>query len=579
MPSHGALSTQRHFRIDGLSYAYPADPTRRVLRDVHLTVSPGERIGLIGENGAGKSTLVRLVAGELEPLGGDLVRPASLGVLLQEHEEPEGTTLGDVVEHAIAPVRALVTRLESSAAALAEHPDDEAVATAYDDALAAVERDDPWSVDARVATVLASLGLGDVPLDRPLASLSGGTRRRVHLAVTLLGRPDALLLDEPTNHLDDAAVDFLVAELTAWPGSVLVASHDRWFLDEAMTGLVDLDRALDPHGAGGDRQGTASSGGFSAYLVERERARRRWAERYAAQEEERAEIEAAIGVRESDIFHRSTSKSEGRITAKFYADRAAKTQGGRVHAARARLAALEREQIDPPPVPLRFGPLDAGAASSDEVVVRAEGVGVDGRLSPLDLTLGAGEHLLVTGPNGAGKSTLLALLGDRLAPDTGTLELVHGVTVRRLEQHDAWSDLTRSAGDEFDLATRGATPGPATTGLLEPRDLGRPVGELSPGQRRRLAIAITLAEPPDVLLLDEPTNHLALALVDDLERALAGWPGTLVIASHDRWLRRRWAGRRLHLAPARRPGSIGRRLPPNTEVSSTSSEPATTTIV
>ncbi|MFI7742827.1 ABC-F family ATP-binding cassette domain-containing protein [Kocuria rhizosphaericola] len=536
-----------HLRLDGIGVSHPG---RRVLTDVSLTATAGERIGLIGENGVGKTTLLHVAAGLLIPGTGTVHRPERTGLLRQELDLPGATTLAQIVEQAVAEVRALEHRLAELAAAIAAAPDDPATADAYDAVLRDAERHGLWALDARIETVLGGLGLGRLPGDRPVGGLSGGQRRRLALAALLLARPTALLLDEPTNHLDDDAVDFLARELAGWRGPVLLASHDRWFLDEAATRLVDLDPALGPdESAGGPpRQGTSTTGGYSSYLEQRELARRRWAERFAAQAQERERLQEIAEVSGREVFHTTAPKSEGRITRKFYSDRAAKTVGGRVRSARHRLAELERTAVDAPPPPLRFAGFAPDAVTSSDAdlpLVRLAGARVAGRLAPTDLELRAGDRLLVEGPNGSGKSTLLAVLAGELRPDGGAVERQTSVVVGRLAQDDSWPDLSCTAEAAFRSRLRDGDRAPTLEelGLLRDGDASRPLGELSPGQRRRVALAALVAEPAPLLLLDEPTNHLSLALAEELERALADFPGTVVLATHDRWVRRRWRGR------------------------------------
>ncbi|MGQ1798990.1 ABC-F family ATP-binding cassette domain-containing protein [Kocuria oceani] len=541
-----------HLRLDGVGFGFPG---RRVLTDVSLTVPAGGRIGLIGENGAGKTTLLHLAAGLLVPAAGTVHRPERTGLLRQQLDLPARVTVGTVVEDAVADVRALEHRLAALAAGIAQDPDDPATADAYDTVLRDAERQGLWALDARIEAVLGGLGLGGLPRDRRIGEVSGGQQRRLALAALLLSRPTALLLDEPTNHLDDAAVDFLVAELAAWRGPVLMASHDRWFLDAAATGVVDLDPALGPdESAGGPaRQGTVSTGGYSAYLDRREAARRRWGERFTAQQEERQRLQEVVDVSGREIFHTTAPKSEGRITRKFYSDRAAKTIGGRVRSARQRLDALERTAVGAPPAPLRFagiaGTADDAAAGT---LLRLSGAAVAGRLAPTDLVLHAGDRVLVQGPNGTGKSTLLSVLAGELRPDAGTVERRGGAVVGRLAQEDDWPDLAVPAEAAYRARLR--DPARAQTlrdlGLLRDEDAARPLGELSPGQRRRVALAALVADPAPLLLLDEPTNHLSLALAEELEQALEDFPGTVVLATHDRWIRRRWTGRVLSVPPA-----------------------------
>jgi macrolide transport system ATP-binding/permease protein len=544
-----------HLRLDGVSLSRPG---RRVLTDVSLTVAAGERIGLIGENGAGKTTLLRVAAGLLPPDTGAVHRPARTGTLPQELDLPDDATLGGVVEEAVADVRALERLLTDLATRIAEAPSDPVAADAYDAVLQDAERQGLWALDARAETVLAGLGLGHLPRDRAVREISGGQRRRLALAALLLSRPTALLLDEPTNHLDDDAVDFLVTELTAWRGPVLMASHDRWFLDAAATGLVDLDPALGPdESAGGPAlQGTGFTGGYSSYLAQREDARRRWAERFAAQEEERERLQETADVSAREIFHTTAAKSESRIARKFYGDRAAKTVGGRVRSARRRLDELTRTAVGVPPRLLRFAgfaPETDCLSDRDRPLLRLRGVSVEGRLAPTDLVLHAGDRMLVEGPNGTGKSTLLALLAGEVRPDGGDVERQDSVVVGHLAQEDRWPDPAVPAEAAYRALLRAPRRAPslAALGLMSDAEAIRPLGELSPGQRRRVALAALVAEPPALLLLDEPTNHLSLALAEDLEQALEDFPGTVVLATHDRWLRRRWRGRVVSVEPPR----------------------------
>ncbi|CEA07260.1 putative ABC transporter ATP-binding protein YheS [Arthrobacter saudimassiliensis] len=558
--------TARHFSFDGVGLSYPG---HRVLTDVTFTVPAGSRTGLIGENGAGKSTLLRIAAGQLAPDAGTVRRPAGTGYLAQESIPAPAATLGEAVEAAVAPVRRLEPALAQLAAQLGRDPEDAAVAQAYDLVLTEAERAGLWALEARIATVLAGLGLAEVPLDRPLRRLSGGQRRRLALAVLLLERPEALLLDEPTNHLDDDAVGFLAAELRGWTGPVLMASHDRWFLDEIATHLVDLDPSPGPEGYGTDAvQGRRYTGGFSAYLRERAEERRRWAEAWRAQQTERARLRRAAGTTQGEVFHTDVPRTEARGAQKFYADRAAKTVGGRIRSARQALAALERQAVPPPPVPLRFrgadswrgvgtaaGPESAaarpdGLSDAEEPLLLLSGAGLRNRLEPLDLVLHPGDRLLVEGANGYGKSTLLAVLAGELFPDAGTVQRRPGLKVGWLRQDGEaglLADLTAEEAYRRRLRLPDRAPSLPDLGLLPASRCGQPLGRLSPGQRRRVALAPLLAEPPELLLLDEPTNHLSLALAEELESALDAYPGAVVLTSHDRWLRRRWDGPRIGL--------------------------------
>ncbi|AFR06103.1 heme ABC exporter, ATP-binding protein CcmA [Nocardiopsis alba ATCC BAA-2165] len=546
--SSSSPSASAHLRIDAVSVSFP---DRRVLTDVSFVVSPGDRVGLIGENGSGKSTLLRVAAGLLSPdagaarVVGGQDGTSAVGLLHQEAPFAPSMTVHEAIETTVAPIRAAVAAVDHSAQALAEAPQDAEVGRAYAHALDVAERLDAWSVDARISTMLVGLGLASVPGERRTGELSGGQRSRLSLAWLLLRDPDVLLLDEPTNHLDDAAT-------------------------EVVTSLVDLDPAPIPHrladevredGPGSGIGVTRFSGTYSDYLVSRAEARLRWERRYRDEQDELRRLRAGVQDNQQVGHVNWKPRTESRIAKKFYGDRNAKVVARRVNDARARLETLEKEQVRRPPEELAFAGLTASGVPTvtspedDGPLLTASEVHVPGRLAPVSLALGAGDRLLVTGANGAGKSTLLRLISGGLAPVSGTLNLLSRQRVGLLGQdvtialsHEDGSERTVSEAYTEAVGAERAERTPLSTfGLLSGSDEHRPVGALSLGQRRRLELAILLADPPELLLLDEPTNHLSLPLVTALERAIGEYPGTVVIASHDRWIRERWAGARLDL--------------------------------
>ncbi|WP_342320030.1 ABC-F family ATP-binding cassette domain-containing protein [Corynebacterium mayonis] len=530
-----------HIGLDGVSFSYPGG--RRVLTDISFAVPSESVTGLIGENGAGKSTLLGLISGELEPDVGRIITPPVTGFIAQETSLPFSDPAAALIDQAVEELRQVERDIEEISFKLADEP---TLADAFDRALARAENSGVWELDARIATVLAGLGLANVDLATPLGEMSGGQRRRFALATLLLRPVDAMVLDEPTNHLDDEAVDFLVGELEAFRGPVLAASHDRYFLDAICDGLVDLDPALGPEGGFGEdtRQGARFTGTFSDYLKAREERRLRWEADYAAQEHERLRLEKATQTDAEEVFHSQESKTETRKAAKFYADRAAKTVGNRRRSAKNRLEALERGEIPAPPKRLAFHGLPQHSASSLGVpAVVAKQLSVEQRLAPLDLKLQPGQQLLVEGPNGSGKSTLLKILDGELTTFDGELVMPEEMTVARLEQDDQWADLGLSAAEIFANRTPEGVPDLVELGLLSAEQAAQPLADLSLGQRRRVSLGIILASPPDLLLLDEPTNHLSLVLAEELEEALLGFAGTVIITSHDRWVRRQWRER------------------------------------
>ena len=563
-----------HLRVDGISKSFP---DRRVLTDVSLTVSAGEVVGLIGENGSGKTTLLKIIAGLLDADSGTVYAEGAgftptLGLLHQVPPFSPDATVLEALEHAVQPSRAAEHELSEAATDLANHPASSQAENRYADALHEAERLDIWTLDSRIAATLSALGLDSVPTSRPTRTLSGGQKARLSLAWLLLSKPDVLLLDEPTNHLDDAAIAFLRDSLATWQGPVLFASHDRAFLDEAASVLVDLDPAPRAHTLVRDRQDggpssglgvTRFSGNYSDYLAHRQAERERWERRFRDEQAELKRLRASVKSSHT-VGHADWSpRTESRIAKKFYGDRNAKVVSRRVSDAERRLADLEEGQVAKPPRQLQFSGLGAPTgADVERSAVAASGITVAGRLREVSFSLSKGEHLLVTGANGSGKSTLLAVLAGNLQPTTGSVTLPSGSikqggrgTVGLLSQQVSIPDpsgrgkgrtAAQAYADIVGEVLAEAIP-LSSFGLLEPRDLSRPLSSLSVGQQRRVQLAGLLADPPELLLLDEPTNHLSLALATALEADIPHYPGSVIIASHDRWLRQRWHGKTLNL--------------------------------
>ncbi|RKR92072.1 macrolide transport system ATP-binding/permease protein [Micromonospora pisi] len=522
---------------------------RRVLDGVSLTAAPGHRIGLIGENGVGKSTLLRLLAGADEPDTGTVVRPSDLGFLHQEMPFDAGSTIADVLDDALREAREILADLDRLTGALAAaeqgSPGYSDLLGAYGQRLDQAQEHEAWDADRRADIVLAGLGLGMVPHDRELGSLSGGQRGRLALAALLARRPAALLLDEPTNHLDDSAATFLEEQLRGLPGVVVVASHDRAFLDAVCTDLIDLDPAVD----GPTRYG----GNYTAYQAQKRAERDRWQRRFAEEQAELAELRRSVEVTAYRVAPGRVKRDNEKMGYGHTTGRVQNQISRRVRNAARRLDELERDQVGRPPEPLRFRATALATASADGMLLSLRDVRVPGRLTLDRLDLPATDRLLVTGANGAGKSTLLAVLAGRLAA-VGEVRRRPGLTVGMLTQDTVFDRPDRTVRESYELALgaeRAESVPLLSLGLIGVPDLDRPVGQLSVGQRRRLALALLVADPPELLLLDEPTNHLSPRLADELEEALGTGPGAIVVASHDRWLRSRWPGREFHLSGRR----------------------------
>ncbi|WP_432543180.1 ABC-F family ATP-binding cassette domain-containing protein [Kineococcus sp. SYSU DK002] len=541
MPVQTTTRTTTSLALRGVSRGYDHVP---VLTGITVAFTPGAVTGVIGENGCGKSTLLRVLAGAEPVESGRVVAVAAGGVgyLPQDAGAPSRTTVGAVLDAAAADLRALERRLRELEDRM-RGPAPEAALAEYGDVQTAYELRGGYDADARLEQSLAGLGLPSLRRDRELGTLSGGQRSRLHLAALLAAAPEVLLLDEPTNHLDDDAARWLQTHLRSRPGTTVVVSHDRDFLDAVARELVEVD----PH----HEHGVARyPGPYGEYLLAKAAERRRWEQARAQWEDEVERLDTTGDQRARAVNHARPRRDNDKMQHDYKGERVQESLASRVRANAEKLRRLREAEVPRPPDPLRF--TAPAGASGRRGSLHAEGISVAGRLAPLDLHLGPTGRLLVVGPNGAGKSTLLEVLAGTLRPDTGTVRR-RGRT-GLLRQDPATDHLDRTVLAAFAAGRPGSADDHARallrTGLFDPERLGVAVGKLSTGGRRRLDLARLLTARHDVLLLDEPTNHLAPQLVEELEEAVDGFGGAVVVVSHDRRFRRTFRGDVLDLGGA-----------------------------
>lgn len=502
-----------------------------VLEDVSLGVPPQARIGVVGPNGAGKSTLLRILAGLEEPDAGRVTKaPSSLtvGYLPQERDvQPGETLLGYLARR--TGVEEAGRRLDELAERLGGDP---ALAADYGDALErflALGGDD---LAARAGTAAADAGLGPERLEQAIATMSGGEAARAGLAAILLARYDVLLLDEPTNDLDFAGLERLERFLRDTSAAAVIVSHDRDFLDRAVNRIVELSEWT--------HRSTEYAGGFAEYERARDTARAQQYERYDAYVSEKDRLEEQrrrMQEWESRGYGQGRKKKKTKDVAKAFAGR---------------IDRLDRAEKPYERWELRLD-LSGGRRAGD-VVARLEGAIVQRggfRLGPVDLELGHGDRLALIGSNGSGKTTLLRALQGVEPLAAGRRWIGPGVVIGELEQgRDALAgsepllhQFSRAAGKpDEDARAQLAKFGLAADDVL------RPAASLSPGERTRAGLALLAARGVNTLVLDEPTNHLDLAAIEELERALESFDGTVVLVTHDRrFLQRFRATRTLEL--------------------------------
>ncbi|MER7519831.1 ABC-F family ATP-binding cassette domain-containing protein [Streptomyces sp. NPDC126499] len=509
---------------------------RLLLDQVSLAVRPGERIGIVGENGAGKSTLLRILAGLEAPDSGEVVTVADGGarLLAQTPSSPPRATVAEAIDDALAELRDMEGRLRGLEARLGAA--DERALDAYGELLTAFELRGGYEADARVDKAMHGLGLAHIGRERRLGSLSGGEQARLGIACTLAAAPEVLFLDEPTNHLDAQALDWLEDALLSHRGTVVAVSHDRVFLERVTTAILEVDA---------DRRTVVRYGdGYAGFRAEQVAARRRWEQAYAEWCAQTARLKEYARTTALGVAAGRPLKDNNKMAYDRAGGRVQASVSGRVRNARERLHRLHEEAVPEPPRPLAFTARPVMGRAEGELITLS-GVRVADRLAVDELTVGAGERLLVHGGNGAGKSTLLRVLAGLLEPDTGRVVRRGriGFLAQEIPAHRPAERVLATFGRGLALSEDEQAELLLSYGLFRPTDLGVPVGSLSAGQRRRLALARLLARPADLLLLDEPANHLALGLVEELERALEQWQGAVVIVSHDRELCRRFTGR------------------------------------
>jgi macrolide transport system ATP-binding/permease protein len=499
---------------------------RLVLDQVTCAFPPGQVSGLIGENGSGKSTLLRIAAG-LEPADdGAVVAAGSIGFLAQDNPLPPHEDVAALADHALADLRRIESRLRDLEQLLADGNLD--VLDEYGDLQTAFEVREGYDADARFARATHGLGLSNLPGNRRLSSLSGGELARLHLAAVLASSPEILLLDEPTNHLDLSASTWLEDHLRSRRGTTVVVSHDRAFLERVASTLFEVD--------GDTHRITRYGNGYQGYLTEKAAERARLEQARQLWEDEVAAMRVTVRTTADRVSHRGAMKDNNKVAYDRATGRVNEAERSKIRNAKERLRRLEE---NPPPVPAK--PLKFTASlrtTGSPAGLDAVGISVTDRLRPISLEVE--DRLLITGPNGAGKSTLLDVLAGRIEPDSGYVERRGRLGYLPQETTEAHPDR------RLHEALNGTSP----MGLFKADHLQTRVGDLSTGQRRRLALARLLSTPYDVLLLDEPTNHLSLVLVEELEAALDQFTGVLVVVSHDRRFVSRWRGAVLDLEEA-----------------------------
>jgi len=506
MPSY-----QYVYVMKDLTKAYPGG--REVFRGITLAFLPGVKIGVLGINGAGKSTLLRIMAGIDTDFGGEAwaAEGVRVGYLEQEPWLDPDKTVGQNVEQAFAELKATLDRFNEISMKFAEPMSDEEMNTLLAeqaDLQTKIDAEDGWDLDRRVDIALDALRCP--PADAPVTTLSGGERRRVALCRLLLEKPDLLLLDEPTNHLDAESVAWLEHTLRDYAGTVMIVTHDRYFLDNVTGWILEIERG----------RGYPFEGNYSSWLEQKRK-------RLAQEEKEESARQRALAMEQEWIAASPRARqAKNRARIQRYEEMLARSQEQAAGVA----------EIVIPPGP-RLG----------NVVIEAEGLrkgyGNNLLIDDLNFRLPPGGIVGVIGPNGAGKTTLFRMIIGRERPDAGSLRIGETVKLGYVDQsrdslgadNTVWQEI--SGGEDVIYLGKRGVPSRAYVSWFNFKgpDQQKKVGILSGGERNRVHLAKMLKVEHNVILLDEPTNDLDVDTLRALEDALTEFAGCAVIISHDRW--------------------------------------------
>ncbi len=505
-----------------------------VLKNINMTLKEGQKMGLVGVNGSGKSTLLKLITGELHPDAPNpdpgtvsLVRGTTVGLLTQFADIESDLTVVEELSRVFDPLKQMEARLREMEAEMAEkHEDAQAFDQLSRDYARLTERFEDaggYEWPSRIQGVLAGLGFAKERQHQPANLLSGGEKTRLCLARILLMQPDLLMLDEPTNHLDLAATQWLEETLKKYKGSVIVISHDRYFLNAVCDCMAELSMT----------HLTQYDGNYDAFTVQRRMNLERQLKEYEMQQKEIARQQAII--ERYRMYNREKS----------------------IRAAESREKRLEKMELVERPVDeqkVRFS-FEARRRTGDDVmIVRDLSKSFDGRtlFENFNLHMRAGDRVAIIGPNGVGKTTLLRIIMDQLKADTGSIRFGANVDIGYYDQHQAGlhpeKDVMNELWDDFPRLEPDQVRGVLALFLFMGDDVFQPISTLSGGERGRVALAKLMLRKDNVLLLDEPTNHLDMDSREVLEDALEDFTGTILTVSHDRYFINRVANKVIEMS-------------------------------
>lgn len=510
-----------------------------ILQQVSFTLNDGQRVGLVGANGVGKSTLLKIIVGEIEADSGTikLTPHTSIGYLAQAIEDFGDQSLAELIAASMQHLHNLESQMRHLEEQMASTTDKAALAPIleeYQESIEQFERAGGYEIDHLVEKVFSGLGVASIPRHRRFATLSGGEKARVGLALLLLQNPDVLILDEPTNHLDINCLEWLENYLQDYRGAMLLVSHDREFLNRTVTAILEIDEH--------SRQAKLYTGNYNAYLAAKTLERQQWAETYLRQQEEIKTLRQQVKTTARQVAHNRPPRDGDKFLKHYKRGRVEESISSRVRSVEEKLRRLEEEAVEAPPEPIRFSPDFDPKSLKGHTPLAITGLlkRFNGQpiLDHVTLSLDSRSRIVIVGPNGAGKSTLLKLIIGLEKPDAGEIYINPQVKIGYMDQEQESLDGTQTLFQAY----RAGLPDEDQTlmslilgsGLFQYEELQRKVSELSQGQRRKLQIARLMAERANLLLLDEPTNYVSFDVLETFEEALRQFPGPILAVSHDR---------------------------------------------
>lgn len=502
-----------------------------IIKGADFHINGGDRVGLVGRNGAGKTTLLNMLTGELRPDGGRIYMPAGLrmGYLRQRDNFGGDMTVMEAVESIFEPLRRLEEQIASAADMVAQTPEDRALLLRLDSLQQEYEMRGGYTYKSEMTGILSSMAFGPEYYDKKIETLSGGERTRLALAALLLEKPDLLILDEPTNHLDIGMLKWLEQYLSSYRGSMIIVSHDRYFLNRTVNRIFEIEH----------HRLRTYDGNYDEYL-----------------EKKRQQSEAEMRAYENQ--QREISRQEAMI-------RAMKERGTEHLAKRARsrekrldmIERIEKPKSAEDSMKIRF---EQDFQSGSDVIMAEDlsksfGEGKNRRklFDHVSLDIKRGEKICIVGQNGIGKTTLLKIIMNEIRPDSGRIRAGHNVTFGYYDQGQMLLDPSNTVLEEMKNTYRLYTDTKMRSilgrFLFKGDDVFLKVRDLSGGEKARLSLLKMMLGGANTLILDEPTNHMDIESKEVFEEALAEFPGTAVIVSHDRYFLQKIPDRILELTP------------------------------